>query len=234
MTDPTLLPHLHELARRGLAGKFLTPAEAAEALRVFKARVSLEGGFKDAERVIPIFTEAYDPEDHLAAIRLAFRSQDKLSHRDILGAALGLGLERNVIGDIVAGEGAAWLVCLAHMANFIVENLVQAGKAGLYAEKIPLAALPEATKTLREQRGTVASLRLDALLAEAFHCSRGMAEELLAQGLVQLRHEVCLKGGAKVREGDIISVRGKGRVKLLHAGEESRKGRIWVTIGHYE
>ena len=51
---------------------------------------------------------------------------------------------------------------------------------------------------------------------------------------MQLRHEECRRGDAKVREGDIISVRGRGRVKLLQAGEASRKGRIWITIGHYE
>jgi len=233
MTDPALLSHLHGLSRRGGAGKFLTPAEAAEALRIFGSRISLEGGFKDAERVIPVFAENFAPEDYLAAIRLTFRPQDPLTHRDILGAVLALGLERSVIGDINLGEGQAHLVCLAHIADFIIENLDKAGKVGLRAEKIPLSALPEITKNLREQRGTVASLRLDAVLAEAFRCSRGAAEELLAQGLVQLRHEECRRGDVKVREGDIISVRGKGRVKLLQAGEASRKGRIWVTIGIY-
>ena len=240
MADPALLSHLHDLERRNangihaVSGKFLTPAEAAEALRVFGPRVKLEGGFRDAERVIPIFAEDYHPEQYISAIKLTFRPQDALTHRDILGAALGLGLERSVLGDIVAAEGQAWLVCLAHIAGFIIENFDQAGKVGLRAERIPLSALPEASKTLREQRGTVASLRLDALLAEAFRCSRGAAEELLAQGLVQLRHSECRDGDAKVREGDIISVRGKGRVKLLQAGDISRKGRVWVTIGHYE
>ena len=226
--------NLHDLARRHGAGKFLTPAEAAEAKRIFKNRIALEGGFQDAERVIPVFAEGYDPEDYLAAIALRFRPQDSLSHRDILGAVLGLGLERGVLGDIAVGEENAWLVCLAHIAAFIIENLGQAGKTSLRAEKISLSDLPEASKELREQRGTVASLRLDAVLAEAFRCSRGAAEELLAQGLVQLRHIETRDGDVKVREGDIVSVRGKGRVKLLRAGEESRKGRIWVTVGHYE
>jgi RNA-binding protein YlmH len=214
--------------------KFLTPAEAAEAKRIHGPRVTLLGGFTDAERAVAVFDENPDPADHLAAIELRFRPQDSLSHRDVLGAVLSLGLERGVVGDIAVGEGIAHLVCLKHIADFIAENLTQAGKVGLRAAIIPLAALPEASKNLREQRGTVASLRLDALLAEAFHCSRGTAEELLSRRLVQLRHEECRDGDAKVRQGDIISVRGKGRIKLLQVGEASRKGRIWVTIGHYE
>ena len=71
------------------------------------------------------------------------------------------------------------------------------------------------------------------MLAEAFRCSRGTAEEYLRLGLVQLRHEECRSGDKQAREGDIISVRGKGRVKLLEAGGETRKGRIWITIGEY-
>ena len=214
--------------------KFLTPTQAAEAKRIHGNNVTLLGGFRDAERVVPIFNQEEKPESYLAAIELRFRAQDKLGHRDILGAVLALGLKREVLGDIVVGEGRAWLVCLAHIADFIVENLGQAGKVGLRAEKIALDALPEAAKELREERGTVASLRLDAVLAEAFRCSRGTAEEWLAQGLVRLRHEETREGAVKVREGDTVSVRGKGRVKLLRAGEVSRKGRIWVTIGHYD
>lgn len=233
MIDTNLIPHLRDLERRRGAGNFLTPAQAAEVKRVFGGRVALEGGFAQAERVIPIFDEHAAPEQYLAAVHLRFRAQDTLGHRDILGAVLGLGLERSVLGDICAGEGEAWLVCLARMADFIAENLAKAGKIGVRAERIPLNALPDVTTQLREQRGTVASLRLDAVLAEAFRCSRGTVEEWLAQGLVQLRHEECRDGAKQVREGDIISVRRKGRVQLLQAGETTRKGRIWVTIGHY-
>lgn len=233
MTD-SILPHLRDLERRGGAGNFLTPAQAAEAKRVFGSRVRLEGGFAQAERTVPIFAGQAAPEDYIAAVRLQFRPQDTLGHRDILGAALGLGLERSVLGDIRVEQGQAWLVCLTRTAAFITENLTQAGRVGLQAQVIPLEDLPRHTTELREQSGTVASLRLDAVLAEAFRGSRRAAEEWLSQGLVQLRHEECRSGAKQVCEGDIISVRGKGRVKLLQAGDLTRKGRIRVTIGHYD
>ena len=222
------------MERRGCAGAFLTPAQAAEARRGFGERVRLEGGFAQAERVIPVFMREYDPEELLSAIELRFRPQDSLSHRDILGAALGLGLKRAVLGDIAVEPGHAFLVCLPRVCGFILKNLTKAGNVGLQAAQIPLATLPGACKSLRERRGTVVSLRLDAVLAEAFRCSRGAAEESLRLGLVQLRHEECRNGAKPVREGDIISLRGKGRVKLLEAGGETRKGRIWITIGEYE
>ena len=236
MNNQDILPRLRDLERQRGAGTFLTPAQAAQARRAFGTRVTLDGGFAQAERVIPIFDKDTPREKHLAAIELRFRPQDTLTHRDILGAALALGLERHVLGDIVIAQeqGQAILICLPHVVDFIAENLIKAGRVGLQTKRIALEELPETHKTLREERGTVASLRLDALLAEAFRCSRGTAEEYLRQGLVQLCHEECRQGARPVKEGDIISLRGHGRVKLLEAGGETRKGRLWVTIGHYE
>ncbi|MCL2447120.1 MAG: YlmH/Sll1252 family protein [Oscillospiraceae bacterium] len=208
---------------------FLTPAQAAQERN---PNLIFDGGFAEAERVVA-YTDG-PREKHIAAIRLSFRPQDELAHRDILGAVLGLGLDRRVLGDILVQQGDAYLVCLPHVVAFICENLAKAGRIGLRAEQIALDELPTLHKNLREQRGTVASLRLDGMIAEAFNCSRGAAEELLRQGLVRLNHEECCKGTRLVHEGDLIAVRGKGRVKVLEIGGETRKGRTWVVFGVFE
>jgi len=235
MDNQSILPRLRDLERRRGAGSFLTPAQAMQAARAFGARVRLDGGFAQAERVVPIFDHDAPREKHIAAVELRFRPQDALTHRDILGAVLALGLERSVLGDIaiMQEQGQAILICLPHVVDFIIDNLAKAGKIGLQALRISLEDLPEAHKNIREEHGTVASLRLDAVLAEAFHCSRGAAEEYLRMGLVQLCHEECRKGSRLVEEGDMISVRGKGRIKLVEIGGETRKGRVWITLGHY-
>ena len=122
--DNSILPPLRDLERRGGAGAFLTPAQAAEARRAFGERVRLEGGFEEAERVVPVFMKDYAVEEILSAIELRFRPQDRLSHRDILGAALGLGLERSVLGDIAVEPGRAFLVCLPRVRDFIIEMFI--------------------------------------------------------------------------------------------------------------
>jgi len=208
---------------------FLTPAQAAQE---HNPNLIFDGGFIEAERVVAY---ADGPrEKYIAALKLSFRPQDELSHRDILGAVLALGLDRRVLGDILVQQGMAWLVCLPHVVGFICENLTKAGRIGLRVEQILLDELPVLHKNIREQRGTVASLRLDGMIAEAFNCSRGAAEELLRQGLVRLNHEECLKGTRLVKEGDLIAIRGKGRVKILEVGGETRKGRTWIVFGHAE
>ncbi|MDR2524985.1 MAG: hypothetical protein LBC83_02145 [Oscillospiraceae bacterium] len=239
-----LLPRLAELAQRAVqsdkpvVGSFLAPEEAAQADAVYKnrkdVRLLLDGGFVAPERAVPIFlppgAEYMDRAAVLAALVFRFRAQDAVGHRDLLGAALGLGLERAVLGDIRIADGQAILICLRRLAPFLLENLQAAGRVGLCGCEIPLDALPETQAVLRVVRGTVASLRVDALLAEAFHASRGAAEEWLRTGLVQLNHQECKSGAKQVKPGDLLAVRGKGRCRLAEIGGESKKGRLWVSF----
>ncbi len=245
MNTTPLLPHLEDLAERAkrggtwVAGHFLTPEEAAQAAQAFRNRrdvkLLLDGGFAHAERVVPVFLpvgeDAYPRANCLAALEFRFRPQDSLGHRDMLGAALALGLQRSVLGDIAMEPGRAALCCLRRVAPLLLEDLQCAGHVGLKGCELCLDALPQAEKQYRQERCTVASPRVDALLAEAFRCSRGKAEEWLRAGLVQLNHAECLNGAKQAKAGDLISVRGKGRCKLLEIGGESKKGRLWVTLG---
>lgn len=241
-----LLAHGEDLARRaGKAGcahtKFLSRTKAELLRQAFASRrdvrLSFEGGFEDAERSVAVFTQpdwgSYEAGDMLAAVRLSFRKQDSLSHRDILGAVLALGLEREVLGDIAVSEGEAALVCLSEIAGFIAENLTKAGRVGVEAEIISLEALPQKLQELEEKDVTLASLRLDAVVAAAFAVSRTAAAEHIRTGRVQLRHLECLSASQPVEPGDIFSVRGLGRAILLERGGASRKGRLWVKIGIY-
>ena len=86
---------------------------------------------------------------------------------------------------------------------------------------------------LAEKTDTVASLRLDAVICAAFGLSRANIAELIADGRVQLDHQVCLQPAREVKEGAVLSIRGLGRAKLLETGGVSRKGRLFVRIGLY-
>ena len=99
---------------------FLTPAEAAEAESVGRslgADFVLEGGYEDAERRVAAFYagEAPEPGDWpICALRLRWNARfSSPGHRDLLGAVMGLGIERETTGDIAMGEyrgeGCAYL-----------------------------------------------------------------------------------------------------------------------------
>ncbi|GHV07176.1 hypothetical protein FACS1894217_07420 [Clostridia bacterium] len=147
-----------------------------------------------------------------------------------MGAALGLGLDRAVLGDIAVGE-PSYMVCTADIAGFVCDELKQAGRVGLTVTRVPLSDLPQVTHALTERDETVASLRLDAIVAAMFDLSRGHAAEAIEQGKVQLCHKLCEDTARAVSAGDVVSVRGLGRGKLLEVGGRSKKGRIWVRLG---
>lgn len=96
------------------------------------AGITLYGGREEAERKILRFgSEAelgYEQPFPICCIRirpLSAKFADKLSHRDYLGALMNLGIERSTIGDILPGEGEAFLFCQDTIAEFICDNLEQ-------------------------------------------------------------------------------------------------------------
>ena len=80
---------------------------------------------------------------------------------------------------------------------------------------------------------TVSSLRLDAVLAAMLHCSRGQASELIEAGRVEINHLPADKPHAQVYEGDVFTVRGKGRFNLTALPGKSRKDRSIIEFFQY-
>ena len=243
MIDPNRLGDLIRKAENnGLAHtKFLTPAEAEEVRRSFGAhnqsvRLEFISGFEDGERCAAVFVNAdwgaYEPDEIIAAVKISHRKQDEIGHRDILGAALALGISRELLGDIIAGD-CCFLVCLESIAGFIAHNLDKVGRHGVKTEIIPIDQLPKASACLEEHTDTIASLRLDCVVSAMFNISRSLSAEYITRGKAQLRHMLCEKPDKEVEPGDIISIRGLGRARLLETGGKSRKSRTWIKYGKY-
>ena len=241
-----LLAHMEDLTAKAVksgvaASKFLTPSEAQSIAENFTQRrditLTIDGGFEVAERTRAIFTNPdwgeYDREKIFAALKISHRPQDTLGHRDILGALMALGIERETIGDIIANEQFTGFICLPEMVAYIIENLTKAGRVGIELSLIGLDDIPNSEEELTIKTDTVASLRLDAVLSSAFGISRTNAVELILAGRVSLNHKICEKTDREVGENALLSVRGMGRAKLLEVGGVSRKGRNFIKIGIY-
>lgn len=218
---------------------FLTPAESYALSQRSDLSPLLHGGGDCCERQCAFFlpdwmpAEDFDPAEYLCAIEIKtpFGSPE---HRDYMGAILGLGIGREWIGDITVREGGAWLFCLPSVKEHLLLNLDKVGRWGVKAREAALSEAPAAEREYREIRFSVQSPRLDAVCAGMFRLSRTAAAETIAAGLVNLNYQVCLKPDAALKEGDILSLRGRGKGKLLSAGDtRSKKGRLFVTAGMY-
>ena len=248
--DDELLRRAEDLSRRaGRTGSvthpgFLTPAEA-ETLRLWAPRgcdcvTVFEGGRAEAERRCCFFLpdwmdpEDFDPSDELRAIELTVRFGAP-GHRDVLGAALALGIEREWLGDILIDGERVWLFCLPSVERHLLDGLDHVGRWGAKTRAVPLSEVPAPKRELRPVRFTVRSPRLDAVISGIFRVSRGTAAEAISEGLVQRNYLPCLKPDAQVQPGDVLSLRGKGKARVLDTDAgESRSGRQFIDAEIYQ
>lgn len=157
---------------------------------------------------------------------------EELSHRDYLGAILNLGIDRSKTGDIIRYNGDAVVFVSSDLAGFLCENLTRIRHTAVMAECIPLPGT-EYSPQFEEIKGTVASVRLDSLLALAFSASRTKLSGLIEGAKVFVNGKLITSNGYQPKEGDIISVRGMGKFRYAESGSRSKKNRIYVSIQKY-
>ena len=156
-----------------------------------------------------------------------------IGHRDVLGAFMGLGCKREIMGDIVFNEEGGQIVVDTAMSNFVVTNLTKIGAATVEVREIAFADLQEKEQKIKLISSTVAALRLDAVAAAGYGVSRSrMADEIKGQN-VRLNWQDAKSPSQTVKEGDIISFRSRGRVELSEVRGTTKKGRFAITPKRY-
>ena len=211
----------------------LDPIEFAKVINLLKQTPHIAyGGYELAERkVIFIGFEDIDFDEYLTLIRI--ESSKELSHRNVLGSILGLGIKREMIGDIIINENVCNVIVLKEIANFIVQNLEKVGREKVEVTTKILSELIELKDNSRMMTITVASPRIDAVISACFGVSREMSAELIRKEKVFLNHAEVNSTSKQVKENDIVSVRGFGRVKIQEFSGETRKNRIRIYVVKY-
>jgi len=215
-------------------------------------RIIYYGGYDDAERVMMICLPDYilmpqqaggNTDDinrviseMMCIVRVSHsdRSQASktgrpLSHSDYLGALMGLGIQRESVGDILVRQDGADIIVPCEISEYIVNELSQAGQSRLDAERVDISELILPVREFKEYRDTVASPRLDNIVSSAFGLSRSKAVMAIKSGLVFVDHMEALKPSVLLKEGTEIVVRHKGRAILSEIGGTSKKGRLYIT-----
>ena len=71
------------------------------------------------------------------------------------------------------------------------------------------------------------------MLASAYRLSRSEAQEAVRAGLVKVNHLVCERVDAVLAQDALLSLRGRGRVRLVSIDGTTRKQRIGITFFRY-
>lgn len=195
-----------------------------------------DGGYEGAERqqivICPDYLLKEDVIRGLTCLKIEgnFPENKKPSHRDYLGSLLGLGLKREKIGDILVEQDGARLIVALEVASFIEANLLQVNRWTIKVGEVSFSELELPLKEGKEIVCAVASLRVDAISAFGYGISRSkMVSEIKAQKLT-LNWKLCSDPSRSVAEGDVISLKGKGRMEVISVDGFSKKGRTFVTL----
>ena len=220
---------------------FLSPAEQAAAQRLLNTLSVSEGytfwgGYDGAQRrqlwFLPDWQEAPE-EDAVRVVRASFYEEDSLTHRDILGSLMALGVTRETLGDILVSPRWADVLATGPAAELLLSEWTAAGRVRLHTAPLPLEDLIPPEEKVKRIRDTVSSLRLDAVLSAMLHVSRGTAAELIEAGRVEINHLPVEKPHAPVYEQDVFTVRGKGRFRLTALPGKSKKDRSIIEFFQY-
>lgn len=219
---------------------FLNPFEQSLAVQKLKningIKFEIDGGYSGSERNIVIVypDDNYTKiDDYLSVVKIDFTKFDTkyLEHRMILGSVLSLGIKREGIGDIIIDKTCAYIIATKKMAKYIDDHLLNVGHAHVSTTYI------EDTKSINLElkkpaviTGTIASLRIDCVLALALKTSRTKANQLIKNQLVYINWQLVNKATLQVSENEIITVRKKGRIIVKEIGNLSRKNRIWIQL----
>lgn len=198
-----------------------------------------EGGLEDSERksilIFPEYMTKEAIENPIRAIKINgnFKFND-LSHRDYLGAIMGLGIKREKVGDILIKESFTTVVTQAEILEFFMYNLKSIGKESVNLEEIDLSEIEKVEEEFIDKNLTISSLRLDSLISSICNISRSKSAILIGQDKVKVNWKPINNISYEIKEGDVLSIRKFGRIKLVECMGKSKKDKEKVVARIYK
>ena len=219
---------------------FLTQAQQSELQKLrFDVSFSFFGGYENAERCIAVFGDAsdfgYDSCPPVVFVRiepLQMKFSDELSHRDFLGSLMGLGIRREMLGDIIVKDNTAILVCLDTVADYIASQLDKVKHTSVrccVCDCVPEDVLPE----LEYEELIVSSERLDVLVSAVFNISRNESQKRIDGETVFCNSVLTVNTSFLPSAGTVVSVRGKGRFIYDGVLRQTKKSRNVIAVRKY-
>lgn len=217
---------------------FLTPEEQIILKSICKeedihaAFFGGRGSFERAAAVIGI--DEYAGEFPVDIIKISGNFKfEKLTHRDYLGSILSLGIKREKVGDINVYEDGAEIYLSRDISSYIINNMVKIKHSGVKVKRIQLDEAREKILKFKDIRATIASFRVDSVVAAAYGISRSEAAALVKSGSVKLNFVETDESSKKVKTTDIFSVKGYGRFEIVDNPGLTKKDRLNVILRKY-
>jgi RNA-binding protein YlmH len=154
-----------------------------------------------------------------------------LEHPQILGALMSIGLKREKFGDILINGDRVQLLTAAEIADFVEMNFREVGRTNVTMERQPFEDMITSSEEWQENVTTASSLRLDVILSALYNISRQKVQTLIKGGVVKVNWRVVENPSFEVGEGDVFSMRGHGRSKLISIEGKTKRDKFRIAAG---
>lgn len=193
------------------------------------------GGFENAERkMFGVFPSYVNDTFGLFPIDFVEISHSRpLSHRDFLGSLMSLGIKREVIGDIIVGEKASYVIMQNNMSLHIIDSLSKMGNVGVKLRLCSADEIGSVQNKFEEDTVIVSSMRLDCVVAALSSKSRADSAKLVLSERVNVNHEIVTSVSKCVSEGDTVSIRSVGKFVIGQCSAKTKKGRLVLCYKKY-
>lgn len=200
-----------------------------------RQRIYLLPDYMDMEGTLHELLSSFSLDSEIVTLRIAGSGYRTLGHRDFLGALLSLGLERSVLGDLAVNEKGteAFLFCETAIADFLMTEMQSVGNDKVRLLRVNAEEIELPTRRTQAISDTVASPRLDSIVAALCGLSREKARQTVCAGLVELNYEREDRPDRTVSAESVISVRGFGKYRVLSVTDHTKKGRIRLLAEKY-
>lgn len=200
---------------------------------IFKSESEIEfktyGGYEGAERVISAFLANSGREDFpVSALEITLRNIKDISHRDILGSLMGLGIKRETVGDILIDKSIIVFV-KREIADYIILNLTKVGRYPVSVDYYTGDGILK-KESFEEITTTISSNRLDLILSAGFKIKRSDAVRYINQKRVSVTGRMTVNSDMRLKENDKIVLRGYGKMIYLGESGTSKKGKVIINI----
>jgi RNA-binding protein YlmH len=197
----------------------------------------LVGGYAGAERrrlvLRPRSFRAEDVSSRVAAVRVEGEFPAPPGRSELLSAVLRLGIRAEKVGDVVPDARGGSVFLVAELAPTVEERLVEVKGVPVTAREVAPEEVTAPAERKKEVRATVASLRLDSVASAGFGTSRSQMAREIKGMRVRLNWRPEDDPDAEVKAGDVIAIRGRGRLVVAEVTGTTKKGRLGLRLERY-
>lgn len=205
---------------------------------LYQTKITLFGGYEYAERQIAAFIPDalyYEWDFPIVCLHLEAaypKFADELTHRDILGSIMNLGIERSMTGDILIQEKQFYIFCTQKISAYIMDHLEKVKHTLVKVNSISGKEL-SIRPSFEIISGIVTSNRLDNFVSFLCRLSRTQSSNLISSGKVFVNSKEIYSNSYECKKGDILSIRHIGKFVFADISGETKKGRLKIEFHKY-